>query len=278
MTQNKLNKLNGQLIKAAEHGDTKRVRELLDSGAEINAKDINGENALMKASAAGWAETVKLLLDAGADIDIQDKFGRTALMPAAANGRADTVKLLLDAGADIDRPSKYGWTALMMAAACGHTGVMELLIQAGKDSDGQSVLHWACENENLNCIKLLLDMGADICASNEHKDTPLHYAARNSFSQAGAVLLLLKAGANVNELNTDGQTALHYAAQKGNIFCMQVLLDHGCDPEKRDIDGKTADDILRDKNLSLFQKYKNIKRLKLEDLPEDYRNTPDFDI
>ena len=198
-------------------------------------------------------------------------------------GAPDRIKELLEAGADPNATYWYQVTALHFTAFRGNMEATKLLVDSGadinaKDSDGQSVLHWACENENLNCIKLLLDMGADICASNEHKDTPLHYAARNSFSQAGAVLLLLKAGADVNELNTDGQTALHYAAKKGNIFCMQVLLDHGCDPEKRDIDGKTADDILRDKNLSLFQKYKNIKRLKLEDLPEDYRNTPDFDI
>lgn len=198
-------------------------------------------------------------------------------------GAPDRIKELLEAGADPNATYWYQITALHFIVSMENMEATKLLADSGadinaKDSAGQSVLHWACENENLNCIKLLLDMGADVCASNEHKDTPLHYAARNSFSQAGAVLLLLEAGADVNAFNAAGQTALHYAAKKGNIFCMQVLLDHGCDPNIRDIYGKTADNILRDKNLSLFQKYKNIKRLKLEDLPEDYRNTPDFDI
>ena len=198
-------------------------------------------------------------------------------------GAPDRIKELLEAGADPNATYWYQITALHFIVSMENMEATKLLADSGadinaKDSAGQSVLHWACENENLNCIKLLLDLGADICASNEHKDTPLHYAARNSFSQAGAVLLLLEAGADVNALNAAGQTALHYAAKKGNIFCMQVLLDHGGDPNIRDIYGKTADNILRDKNLSLFQKYKNIKRLKLEDLPEDYRNTPDFDI
>ena len=198
-------------------------------------------------------------------------------------GAPDRIKELLEAGADPNATYWYQITALHFIVSMENMEATKLLADSGadinaKDSAGQSVLHWACENENLNCIKLLLDLGADICALNEHKDTPLHYAARNSFSQAGAVLLLLEAGADVNALNAAGQTALHYAAKKGNIFCMQVLLDHGCDPNIRDIYGKTADNILRDKNLSLFQKYKNIKRLKLEDLPEDYRNTPDFDI
>lgn len=198
-------------------------------------------------------------------------------------GAPDRIKELLEAGADPNATYWYQVTALHFTAFRGNMEATKLLADSGadinaKDSDGQSVLHWACENENLNCIKLLLDLGADICASNEHKDTPLHYAARNSFSQAGAVLLLLKAGADVNELNTDGQTALHYAAKKGNIFCMQVLLDHGCDPEIRDIHGKTADDILEERSAELFRQYKNIQRIKDEDRRKNITTGYEFDI
>ena len=198
-------------------------------------------------------------------------------------GAPDRIKELLEAGADPNATYWYQVTALHFTAFRGNMEATKLLADSGadinaKDSDGQSVLHWACENENLNCIKLLLDLGADICASNEHKDTPLHYAARNSFSQAGAVLLLLKAGSDVNELNTDGQTALHYAAKKGNIFCMQVLLDHGCDPEIRDIHGKTADDILEERSAELFRQYKNIQRIKDEDRRKNITTGYEFDI
>ena len=198
-------------------------------------------------------------------------------------GAPDRIKELLEAGADPNATYWYQVTALHFTAFRGNMEATKFLADSGadinaKDSDGQSVLHWACENENLNCIKLLLDMGADICASNEHKDTPLHYAARNSFSQAGAVLLLLKAGADVNALNTEGQTALHYAAKKGNIFCMQVLLDHGCDPEIRDIHGKTADDILEERSAELFRQYKNIQRIKDEDRRKNITTGYEFDI
>ena len=198
-------------------------------------------------------------------------------------GAPDRIKELLEAGADPNATYWYQVTALHFTAFRGNMEATKLIADSGadinaKDSDGQSVLHWTCENENLNCIKLLLDMGADICASNEHKDTPLHYAARNSFSQAGAVLLLLKAGADVNALNTEGQTALHYAAKKGNIFCMQVLLDHGCDPEIRDIHGKTADDILEERSAELFRQYKNIQRIKDEDRRKSITTGYEFDI
>ena len=198
-------------------------------------------------------------------------------------GAPDRIKELLEAGADPNATYWYQITALHFIVSMENMEATKLLADSGadinaKDSAGQSVLHWACENENLNCIKLLLDLGADIFASNEHKDTPLHYAARNSFSQAGAVLLLLKAGADVNALNTEGQTALYNAAKKGNIFCMQVLSDHGCDPEIRDIHGKTADDILEERSTELFRQYKNIQRIKDEDRRKSITTGYEFDI
>jgi len=58
------NSLNDQLIQAAKTGDTAAVRQLLDQGANIEAKeDYEGKTALMKAAA--WASTnvVKLLLE-----------------------------------------------------------------------------------------------------------------------------------------------------------------------------------------------------------------------
>ena len=214
---------------------------------------------------------------------LQEELNKELGMETRGKGAPDRIKELLEAGADPNATYWYQVTALHFTAFRGNMEATKLLADSGadinaKDSDGQSVLHWACENENLNCIKLLLDLGADICASNEHKDTPLHYAARNSFSQAGAVLLLLKAGADVNALNTEGQTALHYAAKKGNIFCMQVLLDHGCDPEIRDIHGKTADDILEERSAELFRKYKNIQRIKDEDRRKNITTGYEFDI
>lgn len=217
------------------------------------------------------------------DKNQQEDLNKELGMETRGKGAPDRIKELLEAGADPNATYWYQVTALHFTAFRGNMEATKLLADSGadinaKDSDGQSVLHWACENENLNCIKLLLDMGADICASNEHKDTPLHYAARNSFSQAGAVLLLLKAGADVNALNTEGQTALHYAAKKGNIFCMQVLLDHGCDPEIRDIHGKTADDILEERSAELFRRYKNIQRIKDEDRRKNITTGYEFDI
>ena len=51
---------------AADAGDTKRLQELINSGAEVNAKDAGGETAVVKADRAGHVEAVLLLIKAGA--------------------------------------------------------------------------------------------------------------------------------------------------------------------------------------------------------------------
>lgn len=218
-------------------------------------------------------------METGEQKELNNRLLKAARDPADIN----LIGKLLQRGADPNAKQWYDATALHAVAKAGNTEAVKLLHDAGadinaKDKSGQTILHWAVQNENLSVIGLLINRGADVDALSEYNDTPLHYAARNSFSQAGAVLLLLKAGADVNALNTEGQTALYNAAKKGNIFCMQVLLDHGCDPEIRDIHGKTADDILEERFAELFWKYKNIQRIKDEDRRKSITTGYEFDI
>lgn len=214
---------------------------------------------------------------------LQEELNKRLLKAARNSADINTIRKLLQEGADPNAKQWYNGTALHAVASDGNTETAKLLLDAGadvnaKDKSDQTILHWAVQDENLSVIELLIKWGADVDAVSKYNDTPLHYAARNSFSQAGAVLLLLKAGADVNALNTEGQTALHYAAKKGNIFCMQVLLDHGCDPEIRDIHGKTADDILEERSAELFRQYKNIQRIKDEDRRKSITTGYEFDI
>src|SRR2546421_5954513 len=68
------------LMYAARNGDTQAVNALLRNRASVNLADNNGETALIKAAAASCTEeTVRALINAGADLDARDHEGRNAL-------------------------------------------------------------------------------------------------------------------------------------------------------------------------------------------------------
>ncbi len=52
------------LVKVAGAGKVEKVKELLDAGADVNAKNKYGDTALISASAESHTEVVKVLLDA----------------------------------------------------------------------------------------------------------------------------------------------------------------------------------------------------------------------
>jgi len=122
-----MNTIEKQLVTAAEFGDTKTLRSLLDSGANIEYTNKHGWNALITASGMGRTESVKLLLDCDANIDHQTNTGLTALIWASERGFTEIVRLLLKYGADMEHKDRYGDTAMSWALFCNYSKIVELL-------------------------------------------------------------------------------------------------------------------------------------------------------
>ena len=60
------------LYKAAYRGNVRKIQQLLDDGAEVDAKDQEGKTPLYLAAACGQYEAVELLLKHGAHVDGQN--------------------------------------------------------------------------------------------------------------------------------------------------------------------------------------------------------------
>ncbi|MBF0189271.1 MAG: ankyrin repeat domain-containing protein, partial [Magnetococcales bacterium] len=69
--------------------------------AKNSAPDLRGRTPLMLAAASGKQERVRQLLNAGADVHARDWWGRTALLIAISEGHREIVTLLIEHNADI---------------------------------------------------------------------------------------------------------------------------------------------------------------------------------
>src|SRR5262245_58353267 len=125
------------LIEAAEAGDRVAVSRLLDQGAAVDARAVDGTTALHWAVRADRIDTVRALLESGADASAADRYGVAPLYLAAENGNTAVIAALLDAGADVNTVAPIGETALMTAARTGVVGAVALLLERGADVDAR---------------------------------------------------------------------------------------------------------------------------------------------
>lgn len=88
-----------RLMYSANEADIEGIKELLDSGTDVNFRDDDERTALHVAACQGYSDVVQLLLDNGAEIDSKDRWGSTPLGDAIHYKNHHVIKLLEKHGA-----------------------------------------------------------------------------------------------------------------------------------------------------------------------------------
>ncbi|KAF5916688.1 hypothetical protein HPG69_005483 [Diceros bicornis minor] len=141
---------------------TKKDQERLRQG---------GATALMDAAEEGHVDVLKILLDEmGADVNARDNMGRNALFRALRNSENRNVevvtRLLLDHGADVNVRGEGGKTPLILAVEKKHLGLVQMLLEQecieinDTDSEGKTALLFAVQLRQKEIAQLLCDKGA----------------------------------------------------------------------------------------------------------------------
>ena len=147
------------LYMAAMEGSAEAAKTLIQKGADINAKAINGAVAIHAAAESGDVATLKTMIEAGADVNAGCQMGGTPLVGAAQRNNLPVLKTLIVAGADVNVCLVDGGTALMVAAQFGFADFVKELLANGADKTlsvgGKTALDAAKANQHQAVVDLL---------------------------------------------------------------------------------------------------------------------------
>lgn len=220
---------------AAENGDLKMVKKLLEHGADPNIKNKLEQTPLWIVHSKNGPKIIKLLIDAGADIHIRSSDKQTALHQQSSwRNHHKNVACLLKYGAQINAKTCSGDAAVHEAILYKNCKTLKILIDAGANIyetsyEGIRNLLLAAHVSNADeteLVDILMAAGASFRGIRDsYGMTPLIYASSNG--NIPLIKIFLREGANVNETDVDLSSPLHYAAKYSDYEVCKLLIDNG---------------------------------------------------
>lgn len=283
---------------ATTSGNKAAVSLLLRKGASIS-EGMDVSTALHIAANFGYAEFATTPRQ-GADKKTESVWGSgfSSTPWMAAKWYQDMCVVLFDCGRTVEAHfGNFFTTLLYEAIKRGHAAVRETLLKLSAsvqwtDEEGWTPLHEAVRRSSRRIIEILLERGAGLQVLTNATQKVI-YVNKGSFNAIGqpeeedeeeGSLLLTKCNASmltsqlttaeltrfglllaedygIDDIDTkNGETALHKAARRGDIDCVQWLLDHGANPKVTNWHGQNAAQIALASSkgdvVALFSSYK----------------------
>jgi CDK inhibitor PHO81 len=216
------------LHEAAIAGALRLVHICIEKGVDVGKIDAYGRTALHYAAMNGHAAICQRLLQTDLSPEIHDMDNYNALVYATLRGNVDCVRVLLDEGKVQMEPNPAAGDLipLSLASQSGHVDVVTFLLQHGArclpNSNGEFPMHLAAQEGHAEVCRLLLHHDGWDTPDKYHEWTPLFHAAR--YGRGDCVRILLDAGARVRATDELGHLAVYYAIWYGHHHCLTPLL------------------------------------------------------
>jgi len=194
------------------------------------------ETSIHEACRRGDIDAVRALIAANpAAVDADDEHGWRPIFHAGLWRREDVVRLLIEAGADLSAhdgyvlhyagevPNNKAIVSLLV-----QYGALDAHVRPIDDLSRQFLA--AVFVADTGRVRSLLARHPHLAITPDGRgDQPIHHASRNGDTEI--VRLLIEHGADVNATNPRGQTVLYCAGGHGHLDCLLLLLKKGADSD-----------------------------------------------
>lgn len=230
-------------IAACKNNET-MISFLLDMGANPNVVDQQGRTPAMIAAEYGHVQSLQVLAVADSDMTVRDREGKGILFYCLLSTKRHTLsmKIALEHGANVNNVSNDGQPLLVTAAQTGLEDFVDELLRAGADPDSKhlkssfSALHAAAASGSVDCVRSILETGANVDVLDEKNTHAAHLAADKGHYDV--IRVLASYGADLGKVTTDGNTPMHCAAAKGFAQICKFLAQRGCPSTIKNNEGK----------------------------------------
>ena len=213
------------LCMAAILGSVESIEILLQHNASINVQDFCKRTPLMYAAIGNHANCMKVLISAGASLDITDEEKNDALVLSLINSEDDTCPLILiRSGCSLHNVTMSGYTPLQICVRHDRLPIIKEMIKHGVNLNqcpfNHTALWNATEQCDEECVKILLK--AKACPN--IGDPPLVIAARY-WDNFNCVKMLLEAGADVNRTDDHWGSFIQAGVHQGSYEVVKAALE-----------------------------------------------------
>ncbi len=168
-----------------------KVSALLERGFDPNTINPDGIHGLFLAVNSDSLKTATVLINwPKTNVEWRNSKDESPLMMASIKGHTDLVKLLIAKDADVN---KTGWTPLHYAASAAKKSIIEILLEHSayidaESPNGSTPLMMAAMYGNAECVRLLLEGGADPTLKNQLGLSASDFAKRVSRDDSVALI------------------------------------------------------------------------------------------